>query len=148
MSDTILMNVGLGPVLASQVEVTVAGATGPTPLGDALAASTVGATGATGPAVPTGYPREISGTTGALTAGDNGLGVQCTNAGAVTLTVPTGLGAFQCFVMQMGAGAVTITNDGTTTVAGFSGVATAGQYAIVSLVSTEEDVFVVGGAAA
>ena len=60
MSDTVLTDIGLGPVVSSAVQVTVTGATGPTRLDDALAASTVGATGATGAAGATG----VTGATG------------------------------------------------------------------------------------
>ena len=112
----------------------------------------VGATGGTGPTGPTGafgpitYPRVVSGTTDTLSSDDNGKGVQYTNAGAVTVTIPAGLGAFQGFLIQRGSGAVTPTTDGTTVITNRQGhTSTAGAEAVTSLTSTFADNFIFAG---
>lgn len=92
------------------------------------------------------YPRVVDGTTDTLLVADNGNGVQYTNSGAVTVTVPAGLEAFQCFLIQAGAGAVTPTTDETTVITNRqSQTATAGQWAVVSLTSISADNFVLAG---
>lgn len=92
------------------------------------------------------YPRTISGTTGTLLDSDNGHGVQCTNAGAVTLTIPAGLGPFTCYVIQSGAGTVTLAAaSGVTLTNRQSHTGTAGQYAVISLITTAANVFVLAG---
>lgn len=67
------------------------------------------------------YPTELAsinnqtGTAYTLTAADNGKFIRLTNAGAITLTVPTGLPiGFSCWLEQGGAGLVTVTPSGTT----------------------------------
>jgi hypothetical protein len=90
-----------------------------------------------------------TGTTYTLVAADSGKIVTCNNAGAVTLTVPAGLGAgFECGILQLGAGQVTPTASGTTlhNKGGFT--KTSGQYAMVSLVAYASDTFVLSGDAA
>lgn len=92
------------------------------------------------------YPREVAGTTDTLSADDNGGGVQYLSGSDVTVTVPAGLEDFECFLIQMDAGIVTPTTDGTTVIANRqSHTGTAGQYAVVSLIATSADNFVMGG---
>lgn len=130
-----------------------AGTTGSTGATGAVAATgntgntgQTGATGATGAGSSTVFPRVVSGTTDTLLSDDNGNGVQYTNAGAVTVTVPAGLGAFQCFLIQAGAGVVTPTTDGTTVISNRQGhTGTGGQWAVVSLTSTTTDNFDLAG---
>lgn len=56
-----------------------------------------------------------TGTTYTLLASDNGKTVTFNNASAITLTVPSGLGAeFACKLVQLGAGQLTITASGVT----------------------------------
>jgi hypothetical protein len=111
-----------------------------------------GATGGTGQTGPTGATgpgpsiRTTTGTSETLQAGDNGNVVTCSNGSAITLTVPSGLGAgFTCLVLQLGAGQVTLTPS-STTLNSFGGLlALAGQYAAASLIATAADVFNVSG---
>jgi hypothetical protein len=88
-----------------------------------------------------------SGTTYVLQASDNGKIVDCTSASAVTITVPSGLDVgFDCGVLQRGAGQVTIVpGDGVTLNNRQGFTKTAGQYALVALVSPEADIFVLVG---
>jgi hypothetical protein len=64
---------------------------------------------------------EQTGTTYTLTASDNGKIVRCTNASAVTVTLPqtsteTLAAGFQCTVVQAGAGQVTLALEGSDTI--------------------------------
>jgi hypothetical protein len=106
------------------------------------------ASGATG---PTGANWSLTvnaqtGTTYTLVAGDNGKVVTLSNGSAITLTVPSGLGAnFACEVIQIGAGQVTVAASGVT-LNSFGGlVAFAGQHAAASLVAYVADVFNLSG---
>jgi len=59
--------------------------------------------------------RVVSGTTDTLLAADDGNVVTYNNAGAITVTVPSGLGAnYSVTCIQLGAGQVTFTASGTT----------------------------------
>jgi hypothetical protein len=92
------------------------------------------------------FPRVIAGTTDALKIEDSGGGVRCTNAAAVSLLVPTGLGAFVGYVIQGGAGKVTLTPASGVTITNrqsFSG--TAGQGAVISLIAIAADTYILGG---
>jgi hypothetical protein len=63
----------------------------------------------TGSLTPWALPvKTVAGTAYTLTADDNGWILNCTNASAVTITVPKNLGAFACGIRQSGAGTVTI----------------------------------------
>ena len=87
-----------------------------------------------------------TGTSYQLLASDNGKLVTLNNGSAITLTVPSGLGAgFNCLIAQLGAGAVTVTASGTTINSRGSLVATNGQYAVASLVAYVADTFVLSG---
>lgn len=87
-----------------------------------------------------------TGTSYTLLASDNGKVLTFSNASAVTLTVPSGLGAgFNCLIVQIGAGAVTPTVSSTTINQRQSFTKTAGQYAIATLVSYAADTFALGG---
>lgn len=56
-----------------------------------------------------GFTNAQTGTTYTLTSADNGVVVTCSNASAITVTVPSGLGAnFCCRIVQLGAGQVSI----------------------------------------
>jgi hypothetical protein len=66
-------------------------------------------------------PNVQSGTAYTIQATDNGKTIVCTNAAAVSVTLPDGLDQnFQCTVVQYGAGAVTVTPGGSDTVNGSS----------------------------
>lgn len=87
-----------------------------------------------------------TGTTYTLLASDNGKVVTCGNAGAITVTVPSGLGAgFNCLVIQLGAGQVTFSPSSTTINNRQSHTKIAGQYGVVSLVAYAANTFALGG---
>jgi hypothetical protein len=87
-----------------------------------------------------------TGTTYTLDASDNNKVVTCSNAGAITVTVPSGLGVgFSCMVVQIGAGQVTFSPSSTTINNRQSHTKIAGQYGIASLVAYASNVFVLGG---
>lgn len=75
-----------------------------------------------------------SGTTYTVTADDNGKVIECTNAAAVTVTVPNSLAVgFNCIVAQTGAGQVTIAAGASATQRAYGGSKTAGQWAEVAI---------------
>ena len=87
-----------------------------------------------------------TGTTYTLVAGDNGKVVVLNNASAVTVTVPSGLGAgFNCSFVQKGAGQVSFSASGTTVNNRQSHTKMAGQYAVASIVAYAADTFVLAG---
>lgn len=88
----------------------------------------------------------LTGTTYSLLTSDNGKVITWSNAGGVTLTVPSGLPVgFNTTIIQIGAGAVGITGSGTT-INSFEGkLRTAGQHAAVSIISYTSNVFNVAG---
>lgn len=87
-----------------------------------------------------------AGTTYTLQASDNGKVITISNSGAITVTVPTGLGAgFNCLIVQLGTGQITISASSTTIYNRQSHTKTAGQYATVSLVSHTANTFILGG---
>lgn len=86
------------------------------------------------------------GTTYTLLTSDNGGVVTLNNASAITLTVPSGLGAgFSCLVIQLGAGQVTITGSGATVNNRQTQTKIAGQYGGVSLYAYAADTFALIG---
>jgi hypothetical protein len=97
--------------------------------------------GATGPS------RIITetGTSRTLKPSDNEAIIAFTNGSAVTLTVPVGLGNFQCGILQLGAGQVTPTASSTTINNRQSQTKTAGQYALASLIAYTADTFILAG---
>ena len=87
-----------------------------------------------------------TGTTYTLVAGDNGKVVVLDNASAVTVTVPSGLGAgFNCSFVQKGAGQVSFSASGTTINNRQSHTKINGQYGVASLVAYVADTFVLAG---
>lgn len=87
-----------------------------------------------------------SGTTYTLQASDAGKTIVITNASAITVTVPSGLGAgFWCNVIQGGAGQITFAESSTTINNFASETRTAGQYAAVTLLATASNVFILTG---
>ena len=107
-----------------------------------------------GKSVPaTGFQLESGGiitdatTSRTLSTSDNGKVIYCTSGSAVTITTATGLGAgFSCMVIQSGAGQITFAQGSSTTLASYgSFLKTAGQYAVVSVVSPAADTFILGG---
>jgi hypothetical protein len=88
----------------------------------------------------------LTGTTYSLLTSDNGKIITWSNAGGVTLTVPSGLPVgFNTTVIQIGAGAVGITGSGTTLNSFEGKLRTAGQHAAVSIISYSSNVFNIAG---
>jgi len=96
----------------------------------------------------TGYGADLqteSGTTKTLAAADNGTIIVCSSSSAVTITVPASLPTgFNCMIIQSGSGQVSLSAS-STTLNNRNGSATAGQYAILTLVHLGSNVFVVSG---
>lgn len=87
-----------------------------------------------------------TGTSYTLGASDKGKLLVFTNAGDVTLTIPTGLGiGFWCDVDQKGAGQVLFTVASTTLNSRLSHTKTAGRFAMAHLVADAADVFNLSG---
>lgn len=87
-----------------------------------------------------------TGTSYTLQASDNGKIIECENASAITVTVPTSLGGgFNCVVIQLGAGQVTL-NPSSTTLRNKNGLKTSGQYAALTILPTNTaNTFLVSG---
>ena len=86
-----------------------------------------------------------SGTSYTLTASDNGKIISCTSNSPVTITVPALTTGFNCLIVQRGNGQVTLSASGSTINNRYSFNKTAGQHAIMSLVSVAPGVFVSSG---
>jgi hypothetical protein len=86
-----------------------------------------------------------SGTTYILTATDNGKIISCTSNSAVTITVPALTSGFNCLIVQRGTGQITLSASGSTINNRYNFNKTAGQHAIMSLVSVAAGVFVSSG---
>jgi len=89
-----------------------------------------------------------TGTAYTLLAGDNGKVVVLNNGSAVTVTVPSGLGAgFNCSFVQKGAGQVSFDNNsGATTINNRqSHTKINAQYGVASLVAYAADTFILAG---
>jgi hypothetical protein len=87
-----------------------------------------------------------TGTTYTLVAGDNGKVVVLDNASAVTVTVPSGLGAgFNCSFVQKGAGQVSFAASSTTINNRQSHTKINAQYGVASIVAYAADTFVLAG---
>jgi hypothetical protein len=88
-----------------------------------------------------------TGTSYSLVAADNGKIITLSNASAITLTVPSGLGAgFTCTLIQIGAGQVTVTPSSTTVNSYGALTKLAGQHASAVLVAYVADTFNLAGA--
>ena len=87
-----------------------------------------------------------TGTAYTLLSSDNGKVVVLDNASAVTVTVPSGLGAgFNCSFVQKGAGQVSFTAPSTTINNRQSHTKINGQYGVASIVAYAADTFVLAG---
>jgi hypothetical protein len=87
-----------------------------------------------------------TGTAYTLLAGDNGKVVVLNNGSAITVTVPSGLGAgFNCSFVQKGAGQVSFSASGTTINNRQSHTKINAQYGVASIVAYADDVFVLAG---
>ena len=87
-----------------------------------------------------------TGTAYTLLAGDNGKVVVLNNGAAITVTVPSGLGAgFNCSFVQKGAGQVSFSASGTTINNRQSHTRINAQFGVASLVAYADNVFVLAG---
>jgi hypothetical protein len=87
-----------------------------------------------------------TGTTYTLLSSDNGKVVVLNNGSAVTVTVPSGLGAgFNCSFIQKGAGQVSFSASGTTINNRQSHTKINAQYGVASIVAYAADTFVLAG---
>ena len=87
-----------------------------------------------------------TGTAYTLLASDNGKVVVLDNPSAVTVTVPSGLGAgFNCSFVQKGAGQVSFTASSTTINNRQSHTKINAQYGVASIVAYAADTFVLAG---
>ena len=87
-----------------------------------------------------------TGTAYTLLASDNGKVVVLNNASAVTVTVPSGLGAgFNCSFVQKGAGQVSFSASSTTINNRQSHTKINAQYGVASLLAYAADIFVLAG---
>jgi hypothetical protein len=87
-----------------------------------------------------------TGTTYTLLSSDNGKVVVLDNGSAVTVTVPSGLGAgFNCSFIQKGAGQVSFAASSTTINNRQSHTKINGQYGVASIVAYAADTFVLAG---
>jgi len=85
------------------------------------------------------------GTSYTLTATDNGKIISCTSNSAVTITVPALTTGFNCLIVQRGTGQITLSASGSTINNRYNFNKTAGQHAIMSLVSVAAGVFISSG---
>ena len=103
---------------------------------------------ATGASTLAGFSANMNaqtGTTYTLTAADNGKIITLNNSGAITLTVPSLFAGFNCMIVQLGAGTVTLTASGTTISNRSSLTKTAGANAIVTLIGLTSTTFISAG---
>ena len=76
---------------------------------------------------------------------DNGKIISCTSNSAVTITVPALNIGFNCLIVQRGTGQVTLSASGSTINNRYNFTKTAGQHAIMSIVSVASGIFVSSG---
>jgi hypothetical protein len=86
-----------------------------------------------------------TGTSYTLQASDNGKIITLNNASAITLTVPALFTGFNCMIVQLGAGQVTLTASGTTISNRSSFTKTAGTNAIATLIGLSGTSFISAG---
>src|SRR5215475_1510825 len=88
-----------------------------------------------------------TGTTYTLVASDNGKIITLTNASAITVTCPTGLGvSFACVIVQGGGGQVAVDAGVGVTLNSYSALThLSGQYAAASIFVTAANTFLLSG---
>lgn len=129
------------------------GPTGPTGLAGPTGAAGSGGTGPTGPAGPNGSILQAAtvnaqtGTSYTLAAGDVGKVLTFSNAGTVTVTLPTGLDAgWNAMLVQLATGQVQLTGQtGVTILNASSHTKLRARYSAGSLVAHVADVFILSG---
>ena len=144
----------VGSIIATNVDAAIAeleaeklALAGGTMTGDLLGTNaSEGATSATSKI--SGFAATLNAQTGTsytLTAADNGKVITLSNSSAITLTVPSLFPGFNCLIIQLGAGQVTLNASSTTISNRNSHTKTAGQYAILTLVAITNDEFISSG---
>jgi hypothetical protein len=114
--------------------------------GGALTGNLVGANVAT--STISGFAANMNtqtGTSYTLQASDNGKIITLNNASSITLTVPALFTGFNCMIVQLGAGQVTLTTSGTTISNRSSFTKTAGTNAIATLIGLSGTSFISAG---
>lgn len=86
-----------------------------------------------------------TGTSYQLTTSDNGKIITLNNSGAITLTVPSLYAGFNCMIIQLGTGQVTLSGSGTTITNRSGFTKTGGTNAIVTLIAINATTFISGG---
>jgi len=88
-----------------------------------------------------------TGTTYTLTQNDNGAVITCASGSATTVTIPVGLSkGFNCLIIQIGAGTVTIAGaTGVTVNNADSYTDISAQYGAATLYAYAADTFYLGG---
>ena len=116
-------------------------------INDATAYTANGNTAAEFRRLANGFTNPQTGTTYTLVAADNGCVVTLSNASAITVTVPSGLGAnFSCVLWQIGAGQVSIAPGSGVTLNSYSAQRKLlGQYVSAFLYAKAADDFVMDG---
>jgi hypothetical protein len=85
-------------------------------------------------------------TTYTLSAADNGKIITLDNAGAITLTVPSLFAGFNCMIVQLGVGQITLTAGSGVTISNRTSLTkTAGKYAIATLIGLTSSLFISAG---
>jgi hypothetical protein len=144
----------VGSIIATNVDAAIAeleaeklALAGGTMTGDLLGTNaSEGATSATSKI--SGFAATLNAQTGTsytLTAADNGKVITLSNSSAITLTVPSLFPGFNCLIIQLGAGQVTLNASSTTISNRNSHTKTAGQHAILTLVAITNDAFISSG---
>lgn len=86
-----------------------------------------------------------TGTSYTLLASDNGKIITINNASPITLTVPSLFAGFNCMIIQLGTGQITLSGSGTT-ITNRSGLTkTGGANAIATLIGITATTFISGG---
>jgi hypothetical protein len=86
-----------------------------------------------------------TGTLYELTTSDNGKIITLNNSGAITLTVPSLYAGFNCMIIQLGTGQVSLSGSGTTITNRSGFTKTGGTNAIVTLIAINATTFISGG---
>ncbi len=86
-----------------------------------------------------------TGTTYTIATTDNGKIITLNNASAITVTIPSLFSGFNCMLIQLGAGQVTIAGSGTTITNRSGFTKSGGTNAIVTLIAINATTFISGG---
>lgn len=86
-----------------------------------------------------------TGTTYTLATTDNGKIVTLNNASAIIVTIPSLFAGFNCMLIQLGSGQVTIAGSGTTITNRSGFTKSGGTNAIVTLIAVNATTFISGG---